>query len=131
MAVEQNAAARALNDEEQILSQAESLASSRRWGNAVSLLQEYQQIHTLSVEALGKLAFYCSQDGDYDGAILLYKGLIQQQPTEAQWFYCLGFQYQQKKQWPDAIAAYEENLRLAPRFLKAALRLGDWTAPLD
>jgi len=77
------------------------------------------------VEALGKLAYYRSRAGDYDGAVALYQDLCRQRPSEAKWFYALGFQYQQKKQWPDAIAAYEQGRQLAPRWLLVTLRLGD------
>lgn len=114
-----------MNTEEQVLSRAEALASDGQWKEAVSLLEGYQQVSTLSIEALGKLAYYRSHAGDYDGAITLYQELCRQQPSQAKWLYYLGFQYKQKKQWPDAIAAYEQSLCLAPQWLKVALELGD------
>src|SRR5229473_3529426 len=116
------ASSKDMSNEEQILRQAEALASRSQWKEAASLLREYQQTNSLSVEALSKLAYFCSRAGDYDSATSLYRDLCRQQPSEARWFYALGFQYQQKEQWPDAIAAYEESLRLAPRWLKAALQ---------
>lgn len=119
------ASSKDMSNKEQVLRQAEALASRDQWKEAASLLREYQQTNFLSLEALGQLAYFCSRAGDYDSAISLYQDLCRQQPSEARWFYALGFQYQQKEQWPDAIAAYEESLRLAPRWLKAALQLGD------
>ena len=120
-----NPALRVATDEEQIVFQAETLASDSQWGKAASLIENYRRSNILSIESLGKLAYYHSHAGDYDSAISLYLELIQQQPSEAWWFYCLGFQYQKKEQWSDAIAAYSESSRLAPRLLKAVLRLGD------
>ncbi len=111
--------------EEKILSQAEALASQEEWKQAASLVREYQKSGTLSVNALGKLAYYCSRAGDSGSALTIYHDLCQQQPSEAKWFYGLGFQYQQKEEWPDAIAAYEHSVHLAPRWLKAPLKLGD------
>jgi tetratricopeptide (TPR) repeat protein len=114
-----------MNSEDQVLAQAESLADRDQWQEAASLLKNLKQVKLLSVKALGKLAFYCSHAGDYDGAISLYKNLSQQQPSEAKWFYYLGFQYQQKEKWPDAITSYQKSWDLAPRWPLAALRLGD------
>lgn len=111
--------------EEQLLRRAEVLAQGGQWGEAASLLQEYQQTNALSLEAFGKLAYYHSHAGAFDNAIPIYRNLCQQQPFKAMWFYALGFQYQQKEEWPDAIVAYKEALRLAPGWLKAALQLGD------
>jgi len=114
-----------MNSQDQVLAQAESLAASDQWQEAAFLLKKLKQVKPLSVKALGKLAFYCSQAADYDGAISLYKNLSQQQPSEAKWFYYLGFQYQQKGKWPEAITSYQKSLDLAPRWPLAALRLGD------
>lgn len=114
-----------MHNEEQILSQAEALASRNQWKEAASLLREYQQTNSMSVKALDTLAYYCSRAGDYDGAIVLYQELCREQPSKAKWFNALGFQYHQKKQWPKAIEAYEQSLRVAPRWLLVALRLGD------
>lgn len=120
-----NTASKTMNNEEQALAQTEALASSGQWKEAASLLEEYQQTNTLSVGAIGTLAYSRSRAGNYDGAVILYQDLCRQQPFEAKWFYALGFQYQQKQQWPDALAAYEESFCLAPRWLKASLQLGD------
>lgn len=114
-----------MQNEEEILSQAEALASRGQWKEAASLLRQHQQADNLSVGALDKLAYYCSRAGDYDGAIVVYQDFRRKQPSEAKWLNALGFQYQQKKQWPDAISAYEQCVELAPRWLLPALRLGD------
>lgn len=114
-----------MHNEEEILSQAEALASRGQWQEAVSLLREQQRAGSLPENVLDKLAYYCSRAGDYDGAIALYQDFHRKQPSEAKWFYALGFQYQQKKQWGDAISAYEHSVELAPRWLLPALRLGD------
>lgn len=125
MDTEQSAVSVEINNEGEVLRQAEALASAVQWKKAASLLQQYSQANTLSVEGLHKWAYYCSHAGDYDSAITIYKNLSERQPSEARWFYYLGFQYQRKEQWAEAIAAYEQCLMLAPRWLKAALRLGD------
>jgi tetratricopeptide (TPR) repeat protein/cold shock CspA family protein len=111
--------------EQDILEQAESLASRDQWKEAASLLRDYHEQTTLSLKALGKLAYYYSRAGDYNRAMAVYQDLLQQQPSEARWLYALGFQYQQTKQWLGAIAAYEQSLQLAPRWLLPTLRLGD------
>ncbi len=114
-----------MNNEAMVLCQATSLASCDKWKDAAAIIREYQQTASLSVEALKDLANYSSHAGDYDSAISLYTELTQQQPSEAKFFYCLGYQYQQKEQWTDAIAAYTESARLSPRKLMVYLRLGD------
>jgi tetratricopeptide (TPR) repeat protein/cold shock CspA family protein len=114
-----------MQNEEQVLAQAEVLASHGQWKEAAVLLQEYRAKGTPSMEALSKLAYYCSRAGDYDSAIALYQNLSQQQPSKGRWLYALGFQYQKKEQCQEAIAMYEHCLQLAPRWLQAALRLGD------
>ena len=121
----QEATARAMTGEGQVLSQAEALARQERWKEAAMLLEEYQTTTTLSLEALGKLAYYRSHAGDYDRAIAIYGNLCQQQPDEWMWLYCLGFQYQKKSQWAESIKAYSESLHRKPRSIKVALRLGD------
>ena len=105
-----------VNREDQVLSQAGSLADRGQWKEAISLLKRVDQVRPLSGKALSKLAYYYSQDGAYDDAISLYKNLSQQQPSEGKWFYYIGFQYQQKKKWPEAVASYEKSSDLAPRW---------------
>ena len=121
----QEATTQAMTDERQVLIQAEALADQERWKEAAMLLEEYQSTTALSLETLGKLADYRSHARDYDGAIAIYRDLCQQQPDEKNWFYRLGFQYQQKEQWTESIEAYSECLRIAPRSIGAALKLGD------
>lgn len=125
MDTEQSAVSVEISNEGEVLRQAEALANAGQWKEAASFLRQYSQANSLSVEALHKWAYYCSHAGDYDGATALYKDLSQRQPSKATWFYYLGFQYQKKEQWSEAIAAYEQGLQLAPRWLKATLRLGD------
>jgi len=125
MDTEQSAVSVEMNNEGEVLCRAEALASAEQWKEAASVLRQHSQANTLSVEGLHKWAYYCSHAGDYDRAITLYKDLSERQPSEAKWFYYLGFQYQQKERWVEAIAAYEQCLNLAPRWLKATLRLGD------
>ena len=96
---------RETHGEQDVLRQAEALASCDRWQEAACLLQDYHDQTTLSLQALGTLAYYHSRAGDYDRAITVYQRLLQQQPSGARWLYALGFQYQQTKQWPEAIAA--------------------------
>ena len=125
MDTEQSAVSLEMNNEGEVLHQAEALANVGQWKEAASFLRQYGQANTLSVDALHKWAYYCSHAGDYDRAITLYKGLSEQKPSEARWFYYLGFQYQKKEQWSEAITAYEHGLQLAPRWLKLTLRIGD------
>ena len=125
METEQQELSMDLNSEDQVLSEAGSLADRGQWKEAISLLKNLEQVRPLSVKALSKLAYYYSQDGAYDDAINLYKNLSQGQPSEGKWFYYLGFQYQQKKKWPEAIASYERSSDLAPRWSLPSLRLGD------
>ena len=82
-----------MDEESQVLAQADSLADHEQWREAASLLKRHNQIKLLSLNALSKLAYYCSQSGDYDNAISLYKSLSEQEPSIARWFYYLGFQY--------------------------------------
>jgi tetratricopeptide (TPR) repeat protein len=84
--------------EQDILGRAESLASRDQWKEAASLLRDYHEQTTLSLKALGKLAYYYSRAGYYNRAMAVYQDLLQQQPSEARWLYALGFQYQQMKQ---------------------------------
>jgi tetratricopeptide (TPR) repeat protein len=111
--------------EQDMLERAESLASRDQWKEAASLLRDYHERTTLSPKTLGKLAYYYSRAGDYNRAMAVYQNLLRQQPSEARWLYALGFQYQQTKQWPEAITAYEQSRQLAPRWLLPTLRLGD------
>ena len=125
MYVEQSAISKDMNSEAVVLRQAASLASSENWKAAAAIIQEHQQMTSLSFEALKDLANYSSHAGDYDSAISLYIELTRLQPSDAELFYRLGFQYQQKEKWTDAIAAYTESARLSPRKLMVYLRLGD------
>jgi tetratricopeptide (TPR) repeat protein len=125
METEQQELSTVVNSEDQVLSEAGSLADRGQWKEAISLLKNLEQVSPLSVKVLSKLAYYYSQDGAYDDAINLYKNLSQRQPSEGKWFYYLGFQYQQKKKWPEAIASYERSSDLAPRWSLPSLRLGD------
>jgi tetratricopeptide (TPR) repeat protein len=125
MDAEQSVITRDMNNEEQILAEAEVMAGCGQWREAASLLMNYKQIKPLSLMALSKLGYYCSQAGDYDNAICIYKSLSEQQPSKAKWFYYLGFQYQQKEKWSEAIASYQKSFDLAPKWPLASLRLGD------
>jgi tetratricopeptide (TPR) repeat protein len=125
MDAEQNVITRDMNTEEQILAEAELIAGRGQWGEAASLLKNYEQIKPLSLMALSKLGYYCSQAGDYDNAICIFKRLCEQEPSKAKWFYYLGFQYQQKEKWLEAIASYQKSFDLAPKWPLASLRLGD------
>ena len=125
MDAEQSVITRDMNNEEQILAEAEVIAGRGQWREAASLLKNYKQIKPLSLMALSKLGYYCSQAGDYDNAICIYKSLSEQQPSKAKWFYYLGFQYQQKEKWLEAIASYQKSFDLAPKWPLASLRLGD------
>lgn len=125
MEAEQREHSMDIDDESQVLAQAESLADHEQWREAASLLKGLNQIKSLSLNALSKLAYYSSQSGDYDNAISLYKSLSEQQPSIARWFYYLGFQYQQKENWDDAVASYEKASDLAPHWILIDLRIGE------
>ncbi len=110
--------------EDQILKEAETLATQGQWRKAALLLGNGASGLALSARAQGAEAFYYSRAGDHEKAIALFQELCQSQPAEAKWRYYLGFQFQQTEQWDHAIATLEQALRLAPKWLKVHLALG-------
>ena len=109
--------------EDKVLDQAQKSADREEWKDAVACLREYQKTQELSDDALVKLAEYCSRSGYYDEAIAIYQRICQQRPHNAISHYCLGYQYQQKEQWAEAISAYKMASDLSPNYLKITLRL--------
>jgi tetratricopeptide (TPR) repeat protein len=114
-----------MTSQEEVLSQAEAAGRRGEWEKAASLVEDYGQTNIMSAKALESLAYYHSRARDYDSAIMIYKRLSDGEPGEAKWRNALGFQYRLKKQWHEAIAVYEEGVRLAPRWLLPALGLGE------
>lgn len=110
--------------EEELLERAKILASNGQWEEAASIIENGQMPSKLSPRLNETIAFYYSKAEDFDKAISIFSELCQRQPTEAKWPYYLGFQFQQKKLWDNAIASYEECVKLAPCWLKALFSLG-------
>ncbi len=115
---------RAMETEEQILQQAETLAKQGEWRKAAQVVGNAQKAVGFSPKGRGALAYYHSRAGDHPRAITLFEELCQLQPAEAKWHYYLGYQFQQKEQWDQAVTAYERALQLAPKWVKAHLALG-------
>lgn len=113
-----------METEEQILQQAEALATQSEWRKAAQVIGNAEKTVGLSPRARGTLAYYHSRAGDHPKAITLFGELCQLQPAEAKWHYYLGYQFLQKEQWDQAVTAYERALQLAPKWVKAHLALG-------
>lgn len=113
-----------METEEQILQQAEALATQGEWREAAQVVGKAEKTVGLSPRARGALAYYHSRAGNHPKAITLFEELCQLQPAEAKWHYYLGYQFQQKEQWGQAVTAYERALQLAPKWVKAHLALG-------
>lgn len=111
-------------NEDRLLKEAEELASKSEWKKAALLLGNAGSTILLSSKARGAQAFYYSRAGDHDKAITLFIDLCQLEPKQAQWPFYLGFQFHQKEQWDDAIASYENALKLAQTWIKIHLSLG-------
>jgi len=60
-----------------------------------------------------------TQAGKYDEAIAAYNELSAKSPTIPEVQYNLGFIYSQKKDWPNAEAAYKKALALKPSYSEA------------
>lgn len=123
------AQAQSMETEEQILQQAEALATQGEWGKAAQVVGNAQKTVELSPKGRGALAYYHSRAGDHPKAITLFEELCHLQPAEAKWHYYLGYQFQQKEQWDQAVTAYERALQLAPKWVKAHLALGQAYEP--
>ena len=111
-------------DEDRLLKEAEDLAAKTDWRKAALLIGNAGSITLLSPRARGAQAFYLSRAGDFERAIALLRELCQREPTVAQWPFYLGFQFQQQGQWDNSIASYEHALKLAPKWIKIHLSLG-------
>ena len=111
-------------NEKELLLKAKSLADNDRWKEAVTLIENGQNSLDISEKGKETLAFYYSRGGDYDKAISIFSELSKLNPQKGLWHYYIGFQFQQKQQWIDAIASYEECVKLAPRWLKPLFSLG-------
>jgi len=111
-------------NEDRLLKEAEDLAGKSEWRKAALLLGNAGSTTLLSPRARGAQAFYHSRAGDFEKAIALLRDLCQLEPTVAQWPSYLGFQFQQNGQWDDSIASYEHALKLAPKWIKIHLSLG-------
>ena len=123
------AQAQSFKTEEQLLQQAEDLATQSEWRKAAKIIGNAEKTVGLSPRARGALAYYHSRAGDHPKAITLFEELCHLQPAEAKWHYYLGFQFQQKEQWDQAVSAYERALQLAPKWVKAHLALGQAYEP--
>lgn len=111
-------------NEDRLLKEADDLAGKSEWRKAALLLGSAGSTNLLSTKARGAQAFYFSRAGDFEKAIILLRDLCQIEPTVAQWPFHLGFQFQQMKLWDNAIASYEHALKLAPKWIKIHLSLG-------
>ena len=110
--------------EDRLLKEAEELASKTEWRKAALLIGNAGSTIVLSSKARGAQAFYHSRAGDHEKSVILFRDLCQLEPKQARWPYYLGFQFQQKEQWDDAIASYEHALKLAQTWIKIHLSLG-------
>jgi len=110
--------------EHRILNEAEELAHREEWRKAALLIGNAGSMISLSTKARGAQAFYHSRAGDHEKAIALFSELSNLEPNEARWHHYLGFQFEQKEQWINAIASYKHALRLAPKWIKIHLSLG-------
>lgn len=111
-------------NEDRILREAEDLASKAEWRKAALLIGNAGYTAALSPNARGAQAFYYSRAGDHDKAITLFTDLCQIEPAVARWPFYLGFQFQQKNRWDDAIASYEHAHTLGKKWIKIHLSLG-------
>ena len=111
-------------DEHRILNEAEELASRSEWRKAALLIGSAGSTIPLSAKARAAQAFYYSRAGDHEKAIALFTYLCNLEPKEAKWPFYLGFQFQRKEQWNDAIASHEHALELASKWIKIHLSLG-------
>lgn len=64
-----------------------------------------------------------AQSGKHDEAEALYKDLLVKNPQIPEIHYNLGFIYQQKKDWPAAIAAYQKAVEIRPSYSEAQTAL--------
>jgi len=111
-------------DEKELLEKAKDLMSNESQREIISLLEPYHLTGRLSIEGLKILGRSYSQNKDYDEAIGIYQDLSRKQPHEAIWPYCLAYQYRSKKDFQNAIKAYEKCLEIYPKWLKALVELG-------
>lgn len=79
-----------METEEQILQQAEALATQSEWRKAAQVIGNAEKTVGLSPRARGTLAYYHSRAGDHPKAITLFGELCQLQPAEAKWHLLSG-----------------------------------------
>lgn len=81
--------------------------------------QRAKQAQAEFIEATEKV-----REGDYDGAILVLKKMISDNPRDANAHYLLGVSFLKKNMFPEAIAELEKTIELSPSFPGAYHQLG-------
>jgi tetratricopeptide (TPR) repeat protein len=108
----------------EVMASARSLISEEKWSDVISLLETLHEKEGLSNQGLEILADSYSHQKDYGNAVRVYTELSERQPSQAKWFYRLGFQHKMNKEASKSIAAYERCLQLYPSYLNAYLEVG-------
>jgi tetratricopeptide (TPR) repeat protein len=85
----------------------------------IKTMERTKQAQADFKEASGKI-----RQGDFDGAIIILKNMIADNPEDANAHYLLGISYLKKKMLPEAVEALTRTTELIPSFAGAYLHLG-------
>jgi len=85
----------------------------------INTMERTKQAQADFKEASGKV-----RQGDFDGAIIILKNMIADNPEDANAHYLLGISYLKKKMVPEAVEALTRTAELIPSFAGAYLHLG-------
>jgi tetratricopeptide (TPR) repeat protein len=110
-------------NEQQLLENAKELLNTQNWQGVISLLEPFYSNGNIPIDGLKMLGHSFSRRKRYDKAIVIYQCLQRQQPNNAMWPYCLGYQYQSKGDVKVAIELYLKCLELYPKWLKVYAEL--------
>jgi tetratricopeptide (TPR) repeat protein len=64
------------------------------------------------------------RQGDYDGALIKLRAILEKDPNDSNAYYLTGMAYLKKKMWPEAIAPFLRVTELSPKFAAAYYQLG-------
>ena len=94
---------------------ADDLSSQGKIGEAENELREALRISPDYVRAHSSLGILlCDKKHDYEGAIAAFKAAIQRAPNEGLHYLNLGIAFRGREAWDEAIAAYQQAVRIKP-----------------
>jgi Flp pilus assembly protein TadD len=89
---------------------------------AQEVIQEAQRMKEAAAEV--KESAEMIKQGDYDGALVKLKAILERDPNDSNAHYLIGMAYLKKKMWSEAVGPFLRVTELSPKFAAAYYQLG-------